>query len=233
MSRRHAVTILYALHDAPLHVDTEDGSQLSAAAVLIAPHVARSLDARAAGVLSFNLDQLSYEYHALMRMLGDRAMMAIDASHFRALRRELSAFCDGMLDCGMAYRLFNQFVRAIVEYRPPNLLVDMRVLHVANRVMMELPLTHTIEQLADNVGISADRLRHLFAEQLGVSLKSYMLWAKMRRAALLFPTRRSLTEIAHSVGFADSAHLTRTFKSYFGLTPSFLADPTRVEVRGC
>lgn len=55
----------------------------------------------------------------------------------------------------------------------------------------------------------------------------------MRRAAALLSSGQPLTEIAHAVGFADSAHLTRTFKGFFGLTPSFLADSRCVQVLVC
>lgn len=232
MSCRHAVVILYSLAGRPIQVDTDKGEHVDAPAMLIASNVTRRLDANDVELLSLHVDHMSFEYHALVRMLDNRALMALDWAVFKPFVPMLRRFYQGNLEYGEAYRLFNEFVRAITDYRPSNILIDMRVLHVASRVMTELPLTHTVEELAANVGISPDRLTHLFSEQLGVSLKSYILWAKMRRAALLFPEGGSLTDIAHRVGFADSAHLTRTFKAYFGLTPSYLANPDLVRVRG-
>lgn len=111
--------------------------------------------------------------------------------------------------------------------------IDLRVLHVAQRLKVELPLTLTVEALAEGVGLSPDRLTHLFSQQLGLPIRSYLLWAKMRRAAALLSSGQPLTDIAHAVGFADSAHLTRTFKGFFGLTPSFLADSRCVQVLVC
>lgn len=233
LSERQAVTILFSLSGRPFQLDAGGEDRGSFDAVVVAPHVRRSLDATECRLVSFNMDQMSYEYHALLRLLGNRRIYPLKASGFSSFLPRLRALEDGQLDCGSAYRLFNEFVRCISEYRPPNILIDLRVLHVAHRVMEELPMTHTIKELAENVGLSADRLTHLFSEQLGLSIKSYILWAKMRRAVQLFPAGMSLTDVAHSVGFADSAHLTRTFKSYFGLTPSFLADSRYVQVVTC
>ena len=70
---------------------------------------------------------------------------------------------------------------------------------------------------------SAHRLRHLFSDKLGISIKSYTLWARMRRAVELIAHGESLSVVAHDVGFSDAAHLTRTLKQFFGLTPSFVA----------
>jgi AraC family transcriptional regulator len=39
-----------------------------------------------------------------------------------------------------------------------------------------------------------------------------------------------LTEAAHAAGFADSAHLSRTFRSMFGITPSFLFTRGQLDV---
>lgn len=40
----------------------------------------------------------------------------------------------------------------------------------------------------------------------------------------------SLTEAAHVAGFADSAHLSRTFRSMFGIAPSFMFERSRLSV---
>ena len=43
----------------------------------------------------------------------------------------------------------------------------------------------------------------------------------------------SLTEAAHEAGFADSAHLSRTFRATFGIAPSFLFERGRLSVTFC
>ena len=63
---------------------------------------------------------------------------------------------------------------------------------------------------------------HLFAQHTGTSLRSYALWAKLRRALREALSGASLTTAAHAAGFADSAHLSHSFKAMFGLPPRFL-----------
>lgn len=79
-----------------------------------------------------------------------------------------------------------------------------------------------VTRLAAVVGLSAGRLRHLFRQQLGIPIRSYRLWRRMRRAVELIPAGGTLTEVAHAAGFADSAHLSRAFRQLFGVTPSQL-----------
>lgn len=42
-----------------------------------------------------------------------------------------------------------------------------------------------------------------------------------------------LTEAAHRAGFADSAHLSRTFRAMFGVAPSLLFKPGQANVTFC
>lgn len=77
--------------------------------------------------------------------------------------------------------------------------------------------------LAAQVGISASRLTHLFTEQVGVPLRRYVLWSRLRIAISEVQAGSDLTDAAHAAGFADSAHLTRTTREMFGLPPSALS----------
>jgi AraC family transcriptional regulator, arabinose operon regulatory protein len=87
--------------------------------------------------------------------------------------------------------------------------------------------------LAHLCGLSQSRLAHVFTERLGISIRQYLLWVKMRAAAEMFVRHLSLAEVAHEIGFADSSHLSRTFMRYFALTPSFLANEKLVRMQVC
>ncbi|WP_074258372.1 AraC family transcriptional regulator [Mycobacteroides abscessus] len=78
-------------------------------------------------------------------------------------------------------------------------------------------------ELAARVGLSASRLTHLFTEQVGIPLRRYVLWSRLRAAILRVQAGDDLTGAAHGAGFADSAHLTRTTREMFGLPPSVLS----------
>lgn len=80
----------------------------------------------------------------------------------------------------------------------------------------------SIESLADKVHLSPSRLAHLFKSEVGVPVRRYVLWMKMRRALDLAIAGNSLTTAALSAGFADSAHLSRTVRSMMGIAPEFL-----------
>ena len=80
----------------------------------------------------------------------------------------------------------------------------------------------SIETLAARVHLSPSRFAHLFKQQVGVPVRRYVLWQKMRRALDLAMAGNSLTTAALSAGFADSAHLSRTVRAIMGVAPEFL-----------
>lgn len=80
----------------------------------------------------------------------------------------------------------------------------------------------SIEALAEKVHLSSSRLAHIFKSEVGVPVRRYVLWAKMRRALDLAIGGESLTSAALSAGFADSAHLSRTVRSMTGIAPESL-----------
>ena len=68
--------------------------------------------------------------------------------------------------------------------------------------------------------LSPDRFRHLFADQIGLSYKRYVLWRRLRLASVYLMDGQDVTTSAHAAGFSDAAHFARTIKSTFGVTAS-------------
>lgn len=77
-----------------------------------------------------------------------------------------------------------------------------------------------LTDLADHTGISASRLGHLFAAELGLPYPAWRRWLRLQHAITAAREGASLTDAAHGAGFADSAHLTRVCRAMFGITPT-------------
>jgi AraC-like DNA-binding protein len=111
------------------------------------------------------------------------------------------------------------------EWHRP-LVLDPRVTRVLDLMKRDFPAAPKVSQLAAEVQVSPGRLIHLWKEQLGVPLRRYMLWLRLRHVVACVGIGKSLTEAAYEAGFADSAHLSRTFRSMFGLPLSSLFGTT-------
>ncbi|GAB3461757.1 hypothetical protein GCM10027519_23860 [Kineococcus endophyticus] len=72
------------------------------------------------------------------------------------------------------------------------------------------------------VGLSPSRFQARFRRAVGVPFRRYRLWRRLAVAITGSAAGQSLTEAAHAAGFAGSAHLSGTFRTMFGLTPSDL-----------
>jgi AraC-like DNA-binding protein len=61
---------------------------------------------------------------------------------------------------------------------------------------------------------------HAFSKEVGIPLRPYLRWLKLERAGSAIATGATLSDAAYAAGFADAAHMTRTFKGMLGVTPS-------------
>ena len=75
-----------------------------------------------------------------------------------------------------------------------------------------------LDEIASYSHLSTSRFLHLFKEQTGITYRRSQLWTKLTLAVQLLG-KQTLTEIAYTAGFADSAHFSRTFKENFGFSP--------------
>lgn len=93
-----------------------------------------------------------------------------------------------------------------------------------------------IESIAGaHAGLSAGRLRELAQKELGTSLAHFSLWRKLQHSLRSATSGESLADAAYAGGFADQAHMARTFRKMLGLTLTDLIrtkDPPSGAVHG-
>lgn len=99
---------------------------------------------------------------------------------------------------------------------------DPRVLAAIHYIRQRIDTAITLPAVAKVAHLSPGRFRHLFVEETGMPLRTYVLWRRLLQVWSLLMQGQSLSEAAHAAGFADSAHLSRTSRAMFGTTPSAL-----------
>lgn len=77
-----------------------------------------------------------------------------------------------------------------------------------------------VKSCADHVFVSPNYLEHLFSQNVGMPIFTYIANIRFQKAIdLLLKSDLSIVEIAKEVGFSDSQGLIRLFKNKTGMTP--------------
>ncbi|WP_051407555.1 AraC family transcriptional regulator [Nocardia sp. CNY236] len=86
--------------------------------------------------------------------------------------------------------------------------------------------TPRLSAAARHANVSPTWLTHTFSRQIGIPFRRYVLWMRIQRAVDELCRGADLTTGATYAGFSDSAHLSRVFRTNFGLAPSTLLHST-------
>ena len=78
----------------------------------------------------------------------------------------------------------------------------------------------SLQHIAEHVHMSVSHISTKFKNELGITINDYILNYRLSIAKnlLINSPKMSISEIALSIGFYDSAHFSRAFKSTFGIT---------------
>lgn len=167
------------------------------------------------------------------RILAERylrgGIASVDRAPVAALLAELFTAVREQRGRAAVVELARRIVQTLTQLEAPTETSDERILRAVKFVNERLGAPLTLEDVAKVAHLSPSRFRHLFAEQVGMGLRQYILWRRFVAAWELRTNGASLSAAAHAAGFADSAHLTRTCRSMMGIPPSAMQIPDAAE----
>lgn len=219
--RHHCVQLVAAL-DGSVRIRHRAGAPWKrCGAALVRPDAVHEIDGRGTTLLIGFIDAESEWGAALCAAMG-ADISYIGAGRLARWRRAWGSTLDA--------KRVERWVRSeLLRHRRP-----VTVHPGVNRVIRSL--RERLERRDDSslkavsalAGLSPSRFMHAFTESVGVPLRPYILWLRLQRAACDLIHGATATEAAHSAGFSDAAHLTRTFRRMLGVTPTQLELHKRV-----
>ena len=132
------------------------------------------------------------------------------------------------IECSNSYLTFiRQMMHMLGIPNRTNHTLDDRCVEVINFIKQGSLNQYTISSLAKHVYLSESRLSHLFKKEVGISLSSYVVHEKLRKAFTLIFAGNSLTDSALAAGFSNSSHFSQCVREKLGMTPSIIAKDSR------
>ena len=115
-------------------------------------------------------------------------------------------------------RLFERYTRGGPQVPPPGL--EPRAIRLAQEFLdHHLDQSVRLNDVAEAAGLPAFRLFRAFEKATGMTPHGYQRQARVRLASHLIRSGHGLSEAALMAGFADQAHMTRSFRRTMGVTP--------------
>jgi AraC-like DNA-binding protein len=216
----HSLHFVFSI-DGELRVRTSRlGRWSTAAGVLTSADAPHSIDSSDAEVMLVFLDPES-DAGLTFRPLLDRPIRLLSSP-------ERSALVENVVPRALLASGAEDWVRNAARILGVPLLASQRRIHPRVRKLLRMLRSSgvgeasSLDALSRSVGLSPSRLMHVFTESVGIPLRPYLSWLRVQRAAIAIVNGTPLGEAAHTAGFADASHMTRTFRRMLGAAPSNL-----------
>jgi AraC-like DNA-binding protein len=216
--RHHCVQLVMAITGALRARRTRVDQWLESAAVLVRPDAAHEVDARDVPVLIAFVDAVS-ELGAALLHQSRADITCISAAKGARWRKTLGAAKD------LSEVRVETWVRAELLHRRRPVTIPAQVARVLDYLRQQIGISEdlSLAALARVARLSPSRLMHVFTASVGVPIRPYVLWLRIQVASSELVRGARVAEAAQRAGFADAAHLARTFRRMLGATPSEIA----------
>ncbi len=116
-------------------------------------------------------------------------------------------------------RKYENFIQDFATYlgiKRNSKILDERIITLLEKLQNCDCYDHTIDSFAKSVCLSSSRLSHLFREQIGVPLKSYIIFHQLEKAFSVLLNGANITDAAMLAGFDSPSHFAATVKKWMG-----------------
>ena len=215
----HALQLTLGFPGASIRLRRRGGRWITYAASIIAAQQVHSFDASDQYVATIFIEPESKWGWLLQRRYRDVGIQALPPNMLVDEATSLAnAYAARASDADLIALARAAIARLCNDGSLPGAALDPRIERAVARVRSQLDRVVPLRDIAASVHLSPERFRHLFLAQTGVRFRAYVLWLRLEIALEAYVEGQSLTDAAQAGGFADSAHLSRTFKKMFGIT---------------
>lgn len=190
-----------------------------------------------------NFKEIKNNYYEGKGMLSD-SLIRNNQYHFAIGTGIIARICiDGGMNHNIAYTLSDIYIRRCDKSRTPDEIIDLigemmldyaqRMHEIRKAESVSLHVRRTVDYIYNNLGehltlemaarhekLNPSYLSRLFAEEMHISIKSYILKAKITTAQnILAFSDFPISEIAASLGFSSQSAFSAAFRKLNGITP--------------
>lgn len=216
--RHHCIQLVMAITGALRVRGTRADEWVEAAAVLVRPGAIHEVDGRNVPVLIAFVDAAS-EVGAALLQQSCADITCISAAQSARWRQTLGA------TGGLERARVESWVRTELLHGRRRVTIPAQVVRVLAHLREQIELSEDVSlaKLARVAHLSPSRLMHVFTASVGVPIRPYVLWLRIQVASSELIRGARVAVAAQRAGFADAAHLARTFKRMLGATPTEIA----------
>jgi len=197
-------------------------------AAILPPNIRHRLHAPDCHMAVAQVDPDSRDHRSLLQITSGGKIGELDVNQYESVFPQLRALLSERKQCAAGRQAFDAILKHTLAGLPRiDAPLDQRIQKVVAGLKRRLPEELSVDDLAASVQLSSHRFMHLFKEQMGLPVRRYVLWLRTNQAVRQLKEGMSLTQAAHAAGFADSAHMSRTFKEMIGIHPSFFFKDSR------
>jgi AraC family transcriptional regulator len=217
----HAIQITLALEGSFLLRERESDAWSEFRGAIVLPHCRHQFDGCGTSIAQIFVEPETAPGRALLHRFEGASISALPGRVLDEMLGLLRARChvegsEALIAAGQSA------LAKLTGPAAPAAVADPRIAKAIAHIQSRLGGPLSLCDAAAAVHLSPSRFRHLFMEQTGSVFRAYVLWLRLNAAIRAAMAGRSWTVAAHEAGFADSAHLSRTFRRMFGIAPAML-----------
>lgn len=213
LEHTHCVIQLFIGIDEPLCVSVE-GKRISGECVIVNKEIKHVFSCESITHMSILIPPTSD--------LADRVSKRINGDYYICDKAESAEIVTAAKELIKAnnmtqYRNVIEIIQRIMGVEKTQRVIDTRIIELLEYLEECDCYNHTIQALASKVALSPSRLSHLFKDQIGITLKSYILLHQLQKAFIALFKGSSVTDAAMNAGFVSPSHFGATVNKWMGM----------------
>ncbi len=208
---KHPVLEIYMALDGNSHVEV-NGKNIEGQIIIIGQDAIHCItDTKKKGLVIF-IDLLSeYGYSLKENLLRNNDYSVITNNNIKKIILELTEDFSENTIIFNTYKIIKELNNKIIK-RPFNKII-LNIIEIIKKEEQDF----TMDTLASKLHFSKSYIAHIFSEQTGITLKSYLQYKRMEESVRQIIKGKKITEIAYKTGFSSSSHIATSSIKITGL----------------